>query len=139
MALIQWKREYSTGVEAVDYEHRELIDLINRLHDELLAKGDSEAAGAFFGDLYRAISAHFALEERLMRDHRYGDLSEHKADHERLLDDICEIMDEFEHHEAAAEELSGRLDVWFSRHFETHDARLHKALGPHAAANSDNH
>ena len=137
MALIQWKREYSTGVAAVDHEHRELIDLINRLHDELLAKRDSDAAGAFFGDLYRAISAHFALEERLMRDCHYDNLPEHKADHERLLDDICEIMEEYEHHEAAAEELCGRLDDWFSRHFETHDAKLHKVLGPHAH-NSDN-
>ena len=27
--------------------------------------------------------------------------------------------------------LAQRLDAWFSRHFETHDARLHNALGTH--------
>jgi cytochrome c oxidase subunit 1 len=27
--------------------------------------------------------------------------------------------------------LADRLDNWFSRHFETHDARLHHALGSH--------
>jgi hypothetical protein len=27
--------------------------------------------------------------------------------------------------------LAQRLDAWFSRHFETHDARLHYALGDH--------
>jgi hypothetical protein len=29
------------------------------------------------------------------------------------------------------DELAARLEAWFARHFETHDARLHKALGPH--------
>jgi hemerythrin len=128
MALLQWKDQYSVGIDAVDHEHRELIDLINRLHAELTSKGTSTEA--FFGDLLKAISSHFALEERFMRDERYDQLAQHKADHERLLDDIRDMMDEFIG-EAEAGDLSARLDAWFSRHFETHDARLHKALGAH--------
>jgi hemerythrin-like metal-binding protein len=131
MALLQWKDQYSVGIAAVDYEHKELIDLINRLHDELTASGEKLSASAFFGDLFRGISAHFALEERFMRERRYDQLAEHKADHERLLDEIRDIMDEFEEREVASDELRARLDAWFSRHFETHDARLHKALGSH--------
>ncbi|TAK46927.1 MAG: bacteriohemerythrin [Xanthobacteraceae bacterium] len=129
MALLQWKDQYSVGIEAVDYEHKELVGMINRLHDELMASGRDLSVSAFFGDLFMGISAHFALEERLMRERRYDQLIQHKADHERLLDEIRDIMDDFEEHEAASDELSKRLDAWFSRHFETHDARLHKALG----------
>lgn len=66
-----------------------------------------------------------------MREHRYDQLVQHKTDHERLLDEIRDIMDDFEDNETASAELSRRLDAWFSRHFETHDARLHKALGSH--------
>jgi hemerythrin len=131
MALLQWKEHYSVGVDAVDHEHKELITLINRLHDELMAKGEELSIQGFFGDLFKGISAHFALEERFMRERRYDQLDQHKADHERLLDEIRDIMDEFEGHEIASAELGARLDAWFSRHFETHDARLHKALGPH--------
>lgn len=132
MALLKWKDHYSVGVEAVDHEHKELINLINRLHDELTASGENPSVGAFFGDLFKGISAHFALEERFMRERRYDQLALHKADHERLLDEIRDIMDDFEGHEVASAELSERLDAWFSRHFETHDARLHEALGPHS-------
>jgi hemerythrin len=133
MALLQWKDQYSVGIDAVDHEHRELIALINKLHDELMAKGEepSVSVSAFFGDLFTGISAHFALEERFMRERRYDQLAQHKADHERLLDEIRDIMDDFEEHEVASAELGARLDAWFSRHFETHDARLHKALGSH--------
>jgi hemerythrin len=41
-------------------------------------------------------------------------------------------MDDFDRDEATnRDDLAARLDAWFSRHFETHDARLHKALGTH--------
>jgi hemerythrin len=132
MPLLQWKDQYSVGIEAVDHEHKELIELINHLADEVLAKGTTLVASAFFGDLIKGISAHFALEERFMRERGYDQLAQHKGDHERLLDEILNIMDEFEGDEAVNRaELAKRLDAWFSRHFETHDARLHKALGNH--------
>jgi hemerythrin len=132
MPLLQWKDQYSVGIEAVDHEHKELIELINHLADEVLAKGTTLVASAFFGDLIKGISAHFALEERFMRERGYDQLAQHKSDHERLLDEILNIMDEFEGDETVNRaELAKRLDAWFSRHFETHDARLHKALGTH--------
>lgn len=131
MALLQWKDQYSVGIAAVDHEHRELIELINRLHDELSAsRATPVSVEEFFGDLLKSISSHFALEERFMRDEHYDQLAQHKADHERLLDDIRDMMDDVIG-EAEVNDLSARLDAWFSRHFETHDARLHKALGVH--------
>ena len=132
MALLQWKDQYSVGIEAVDHEHRELIDLINKLHDKMSAHGGKPAIEAFFGDLFKGISAHFALEERFMRERKYDELAQHKHDHERLLDEIRDIMDDFvEHEEVTTAEFATRLEAWFGRHFETHDARLHKALGTH--------
>jgi hemerythrin len=124
MALLQWQDRYSVGNEAVDHEHKELIDLINHLAETKLEHA------TFFGDLHRAISAHFALEERFMRERGYDQFGSHKADHERLLDEIRDMMDEFD--DGQIGDLRQRLDAWFSRHFETHDARLHHALGTHS-------
>ena len=132
MALLEWKEYFSTGIEAVDHEHRELIALVNRLHEELMAAPSQPSVEASFGDVLKGISAHFALEERFMREQRYDGLKDHKADHERLLDEIRDIMDScLQVEKIDQNELAARLDAWFSRHFETHDARLHKALGMH--------
>jgi hemerythrin len=132
MALLQWNDRYRVGIDAVDHEHRELIDLINRLYTELSAKRAKTNVSAFFGDLFKGISAHFALEEKFMRERGYDQLAAHKTDHERLLDEIRDIMEGFEQSdEIDSADLARRLDTWFSRHFETHDARLHKALGMH--------
>lgn len=129
MSLLRWKDHYSVGIEGIDHEHKDLIELINRLHDQL-STGESLAASAFFGDLVKAISAHFALEERFMRERGYDQLPQHKEDHERLLDEILCLIDEFDRDEMAdQEDLAARLNAWLSRHFETHDARLHGAFG----------
>src|SRR5215831_13626740 len=130
MGLLHWDDRYSVGIAAVDHEHRELIDLVNTLYDEAAAQRSKDAVLNFFGDLFKAISAHFALEERFMRERGYDQLGAHKSDHERLLDEIRDLMEDYEVNDLFEERLlAQRLDAWFSRHFETHDARLHRALG----------
>lgn len=132
MVLIEWKKHYSVGVDAVDHEHRELIDLINQLHEDLIAGSREAQVSAFLGEIFRAISAHFALEELFMRQHAYDQAAEHKQAHEALLEQIRDIMDDFEaDREGASRKLSARLDDWFTVHFKTHDARLHHRLGTH--------
>lgn len=131
MALLQWKTDYETRIAAVDYEHQRLIGLINELHQRLTGPGGQSAVSEFFGDLYAAISAHFALEERVMRERAYSGYTAHKADHERLLDEIRDLMDEYETRfdPSCGDNLGQRLDVWFGRHFQEMDAPLHAAIG----------
>jgi len=129
--LIQWQDKFRTGVEAIDHEHRQLVDLINRVDAEFAAR-DRASTAHLLGELLAAISAHFALEERVMQENRYAGYREHKDDHERLLDDIRDIMEDAEHGrpESYREALAPRLDTWFSRHFQTLDAKLHAKIGP---------
>lgn len=136
MAPLEWKESYSVGVAAVDHEHRELIDLVNRLYEALISRREPEDVPAAFGDLFRAISSHFALEERFMREHGYDQTTEHKDDHERLLDELRDIMDAHEATEGLADDVmvqkfADNVEVWFTNHFSTHDARLHSHLGSH--------
>ncbi len=131
MALIEWRDEFKVGVASVDYEHQQLIALLNDLHAGLTGSADKEAVSRFLGEVYARIAAHFALEEQVMRERRYDQLDDHKADHERLLDEIRDIMDR---HDADAgydyeDELAGQLRDWFTEHFKTKDARLHRMLG----------
>ena len=130
MPLMEWKDEFAIGLEAVDFEHRELIGLINELHADLSRPESEVTVPEFLGEIYAKIAAHFALEEREMRVRGYDEYADHKADHERLLDEIREIMDDYELHGAFDEEtLALQLGDWFGTHFRTKDARLHKHLG----------
>ena len=131
MPLLAWKPEYELGIPDVDHEHRELFDLINELHASLFEPESLTTVPDFLGELFSRISSHFALEERLMRDGRYADLPAHKSDHERLLDEIRDLMDDFEDGENVdLGRFAVALEQWFSVHFSTHDAALHRWSAP---------
>lgn len=132
MSFLQWKPEYSVGVPSVDDEHREMIDMINGVYEGLGEAPDLKEIEKCLEDIFSAISLHFALEERIMRDNAYSEYDEHKEDHEDLLDEIRDLMDEFvADRDSGVKELEKRLSEWFSRHFATFDARLHGKLGAH--------
>lgn len=130
MSLITWKDEFSVGVAAVDLEHRELIELINGLDADMQAYATQTTVVETLGEIYARISAHFALEERIMREARYDGFATHKQDHELLLDNLLDVIDSVDdagRYDRAG--LSRDLDRWFSDHFRTHDAKLHQKLG----------
>jgi len=130
MALIAWRDEFALGIPGVDHEHRELIELINTIHEQASGSAETSALVEFLGELYAQISAHFALEEREMRERRYDGYAEHKDDHERLLEEIHELIEDCEAERFVdLDQLSLSLDAWFSGHFRDQDARLHRALG----------
>jgi hemerythrin-like metal-binding protein len=129
VTLLKWRDEFRIGIAEVDHEHWELIGLINSLHGRLEKPGQGAGVGEFLGEVHAQISAHFALEEKVMRSRRYAEFADHKQDHERLLDEIREIMDAYELHSRYDDgALAAALDTWFGEHFRTRDARLHAAL-----------
>ncbi len=126
MSLIEWRESFSIGLAEVDGEHRALIDMINALHASLGPQAGAGRIVAALGEIHARIAAHFALEERAMRQLDYAARGEHKADHERLLDELLDIMDSVESPADYDRTVLGkRLDDWFVGHFRTHDLRLH--------------
>ena len=133
MTLLTWKPEYAVGVESVDFEHQEMIELINTIYDAIEDKKDLASIEHFLGEVHATISAHFALEERVMRNANYDEFEAHKEDHEELLDEIRTLMDEFfDVPDKGLQQLQKNLSDWFAGHFSTFDARLHGKLDiPH--------
>lgn len=132
MTNIEWRPEFAIGIPDVDHEHQELINWINRTLATLgqTPQRQSGVTG-LLGEIFAKISAHFALEERVMKSRQYDQFTEHKLDHEQLLDDIREMMDDYETGTGTAgDEFSARLTDWFSQHFKTHDARFHRSMPP---------
>lgn len=134
MTLIEWRDEYATGVTSVDEEHKELIGLINELALELRNDLHTiENIESYLGEIHAKIAAHFALEERFMKEQSYRRYDSHKQDHERLLDDIREIMINYRTGSYLKFEkaLVQHLNDWFMVHFTTHDTLMHGELGDH--------
>lgn len=126
MTLLKWKPAYSLAIPSVDLEHREMIAMVNDCYERMVRGDDAAQIEGFLGEIHAGISAHFALEEQLMRRTGYAEYQAHKADHEELLDQIRGFMDELAANpEKGIEALREGLSDWFGRHFSTFDARLH--------------
>ena len=130
MKPIEWRDSFATGIVQVDHEHQELIAWINSLLTAIDAPDRSDVLiTEILGEVHARIAGHFALEEQTMRDVGYDQYLEHKGDHEVLLDDIRDLMDDAWDNPSFDQDAFGlRLSDWFGQHFRTKDARLHGIL-----------
>ena len=117
------------GIPKMDDDHRNMIELINRLDDQLQSAQHQTTIIDTFEELYSSSAKHFAYEEAIMRQRGDEEHEEHKADHRRLLDRVticksdyqCERMDNG---------VPKGLANWLWNHIQSHDARLHLPNDP---------
>ena len=130
MTQIEWIEDFSVGNASIDQEHQALIVQINHLSEQLSLPVSTEKIESMLDELQSDFSAHFALEELLMQEAGFAEFEAHREDHERLLDQIHDLIFHFnEDPDRGKELLISWLSNWFSQHFRGFDARLHSQLG----------
>jgi hemerythrin-like metal-binding protein len=84
---IEWHERYEVGVAVIDGQHREMLELVNRLLEGLRDGREREDLVETLRELVRATEHNIATEERLMQE--YGLSPRHHAEaHTRLLEAI---------------------------------------------------
>lgn len=139
MAL-RWTSALSLGVAELDAQHEELFRRVDRLLDAMLARDRSEATG-LLAFLERHVAAHFAEEERLMRERSYPDAVPHAAEHLAYAAEIQALAQLFAR-EGPTARLVFRLErgvtSWLQDHVYSTDRLLARfLLGPRAIAATD--
>ncbi|MDH3616939.1 MAG: bacteriohemerythrin [Gammaproteobacteria bacterium] len=121
--LFVWDDSLEIGIDELDFEHKALIDDINRFHEALAQHQDRARV---LGDIYARMQAHFALEEYVMREHAYEFFDEHKREHEALLDSYAERMVQFlnERSDAAGQPIEDVLERWVISHIIDSDKKM---------------
>lgn len=85
--MIPWLEHYEVGVAVIDGQHREMLELVNRLLEGLGDGRERAELVETLRALVRATEHNIATEERLMQEH--GLAPAHHADaHTRLLEAI---------------------------------------------------
>ena len=126
MSFANLKDELKIGIESLDQEHRELIGIMEELSDAFDNGVPALDVSDLFGALYDKASAHFTLEERLMREKKYPLDATHKADHRRLLERVRDMMDAYEAGMCTKCDVnfSTCIESWFVTHVTEEDTRL---------------
>jgi hemerythrin len=91
MALIDWSDEHNVNVREIDDQHRQLVALVNHLHEAMKLRGGRDTIGRRLRDLILHTRIHFSTEERLMSENSYPDYLRHKAEHDELLRRVVDL------------------------------------------------
>jgi len=92
---IKWSSSLAVGVPAIDEQHRELFDRVDRLVEAMKSSNAREVARLmdFLGEY---VVEHFRMEEGLMQTYGYPQFALHKAAHDRFVADYGEMRRKFE-------------------------------------------
>lgn len=88
MALFSWSDDYSVKVPSIDAQHHRLVDMLNELHDGMVAGKASEHVASVLDGLIAYTAQHFSYEEELFAKYAYPEAAEHIAEHQKLVEQV---------------------------------------------------
>lgn len=137
MPLINWEDSFSVGYRAMDEEHMRLVELVNELHDNLLAGCSMTLIEAGFHRVARHTADHFRHEERLMAESDYPDIDNHMLAHQQLVYQLADLLTMIDAGEPVfTVELAEFLKIWLLNHILTMDKKLGAYLAQQSTTTS---
>lgn len=134
--LFTWSEDLSVGIQEIDEQHKELVKLLNRLHEAVVSHHGSTACSEILNQLAEYTRVHFIVEESLMRILHYPEFEQHKAEHEALVAQVVALQQKLAAGQATITfELLHFLKVWLTKHIAGSDRRyagffLEKGMSP---------
>lgn len=125
--LTAWREEMATGNEAIDRQHR---DLLNKVEELLLAcklrRMEDEIAHLIWF-LKRYVRKHFRDEEKLQRESGFSGYWHHKAEHDAFYLEVQHLEKRYQEEGASTVLVVGSLHMmcdWLHTHLKQMDQAL---------------
>jgi hemerythrin-like metal-binding protein len=127
--FVEWKKEYSVGIDSIDRQHKKLVNLINHLQTAVDYSTGEEFEREALDELVDYTKTHFSYEEGLMEQNGYPDFEPHKAQHIKMIRQVESVIAEYEENKENA--MQGALDFlrdWLINHINGTDKQYSKFL-----------
>lgn len=126
--FISWNDNISVGIQEIDEQHKQLVELINRLYDAMVeGENKQETAREILTELTQYTIVHFAVEESLFRIFDYPEYESHREHHQELRAQVADINARVQEGERMiTPELLFFLRKWITNHIMVED----KAYAP---------
>ena len=115
--LMPWGDDFKLGIASIDEQHRELVRMVNHLHQALKSRTGAKESGRILAELAGYSVSHFAHEEDLFATHAYPDRAAHEKTHKDLVEKITAFKTQFDQGKAGLSmELMEFLTNWLRHH-----------------------
>lgn len=126
--FFKWKDEYSTGIDVIDKQHRQLLKIGSRIMDLADAKegvDNYDAIVEVLQELKEYTVYHFGYEEEIMQRLEYEHYSSHKFEHYFVIKKIqkFEKEDLDEKQSETILKLVEFISDWISNHILQEDMK----------------
>jgi hemerythrin len=115
--LFPWKETYSVQIGIVDMQHKNLVNIVNELHQAMVAGQGKQELGKILSGLIKYTQIHLKTEENIMELHRYPEYIHHKREHEQLTQTVLDFQSKFQNNEVGLTiDVMDFLKTWLSNH-----------------------
>jgi len=121
METINWRDEFSVGVEVIDGQHKKLLAMINRLIDERKVLTDPKTIAELLTAMTDYAEEHFRAEEFLMAEYGYDKKTLQEAQHRAFIVKTQEFCQAGLGPNILSEALLDYLGSWLVNHILTED------------------
>ncbi len=111
---------FLTGVQSIDDEHKELINLLNRC-SQIVDKNTPIELGNILTELMSYTQNHFKSEEALMKECCYPEISVHIQVHKLLIEQVQKKQALLQEGQLTRQEMIDFLTNWWTHHIQTMD------------------
>lgn len=133
MDWISWDDTLKTGHPGMDADHKALAGLFNQLADAVEKRKETDFYGGMLDSIIAYAQTHFDREERLMAEHGYPKLDQHKAEHTMLISQALNYRATFARDAAESPVAVAHFpEVWLAFHILFSDKELAEFLAHHS-------
>jgi hemerythrin len=129
MAFVDWTDRLAVGVASVDSQHKQLVSLINKLHEAMLGGQGQAVLGQVAAELVAYTRLHFTHEEQLLRTAGYQDLPAHHAVHDKLTAEVAAFNQRLQGKQTVLTmDMMAFLRTWLTDHIMQTDQKYASTL-----------
>jgi len=122
MAYLDWKNEFSVGIDEMDDQHKRWIEIINELHGAMRGGQADKALSGVLQKMADYIVVHFKTEEALLDKNKYPGLDKHRKIHEKYALEIQGFVDQFAKGKILMSiDIMDSLKMWLINHIKIND------------------
>lgn len=124
--MIEWREEFSFGIEKIDNQHKEFLDRLNVFLSSLKEGKGKEEIEKVFEFLKDYVFFHFENEEAFMESFNFFDLGKHKKAHQDFKEKINKLKKDLDNEGASLSfilKVSKELTDWYINHIGKMDKK----------------
>ena len=127
--FIKWRDEFSVGLEEIDNQHKELINMINELYTSFMNKEHNSKIEEIVQRMTDYTVMHFSTEEKYFTAYNYVDSKEHIEQHKAFVEKVADFKSKLENRTATLTfKIISFLQEWLLNHILKEDTKYKPML-----------